>query len=118
MKTTGKKYYYYIENDYFGFNSNKELVCNDAFELGLADDELKGTASSLRELKEKITNLLTQRGALWACYDDRRKICDTAVIFLEVSKKPIDDDFTISYDSSSSITINADGKLDFDIWVD
>lgn len=117
MKLEGKKYYYYIDNYYYGFNSNKELVCNDAFELGLADDELKGTASSLGELKEKITNILTKRGALWACYDGGRKICDTAVIYLDVSKKPIDD-FTLAFDTFSSITINADGQLDFDIWVD
>ena len=117
MKLEGKKYYYYIDNCYFGFNSNKELVCDDAFELGLADDELKGTASSLRELKEKITNLLTQRGALWACYDGRRKICEEVVIDLVVSKKPIDEE-DLAFDASSSITINADGKLDFDIWVE
>ena len=114
MKLEGKKYYYYIDNYYYGFDSNKELVCDDAFELGLADDELKGAASSLGELKEKITNLLTQNGALWACYDGRSKICDTAVIYLDVSKKPINEEDL----SFSSITINADGQLDFDIWVD
>ena len=115
MKLEGKKYY--IDNYYYGFDADNKLVCNDAFELGLADDELKGTASSLGELKEKITNLLTQRGALWACYDGRRKICEEAVIYLEVSKKPIDEE-DLSLDPSSSITINADGQLDFDIWVD
>ena len=117
MKLEGKKYYYYIDNYYFGFDADNKLVCGDAFELGLADDELKGTASSLRELKEKITNLLTQRGALWACYDGRSKICEEAVISFEVSKKPIDEE-DLAFDASSSITINADGKLDFHIWVD
>lgn len=117
MKLEGKKYYYYIDNYYYGFDADNKLVCNDAFELGLADDELKGTASSLGELKEKITNLLTQRGALWACYDDRRKICEEAVIDLVVSKKPIDEE-DLAFDASSSITINADGQLDFDIWVE
>lgn len=113
---TYKTYYYYISNDYFGFDSNDNLVCEDSLDLGLADYELKGTANSIEDLKKKITILLLKRGALWACYDGYRRFCDNAVVYLQVSLKPIDEDLLEEF--NSSITIYPNGELKFYIFVD
>lgn len=113
---TYKTYYYYISNDYFGFDSNDNLVCEDSLDLGLADYELKGTANSIEDLKKKITNLLLKRGALRACYDGYRRFCDNAVVYLQVSLKPINEDLLEEF--NSSITIYPNGELKFYIFVE